>query len=162
VVVGLDWDHPDEALLEFTCRLIAIRRAHPAFRQSGWFEGRARARAGVPDIVWFRPDGAEMTAADWHLPWSKAIGVFLNGTELPDRDRPGTAVTDESFLLCLNPHGEPVRFTLPGPPFGSAWDCVVDTSAPGSDPGGTRVEANAAVSLEPASLRMVRRVAAPS
>ena len=39
----LDWglDAEARALLEFTRRLIALRRAHPLFRRRTWFRGRA-------------------------------------------------------------------------------------------------------------------------
>ena len=39
-----DWDDVDDELLEFTRKLIALRREHPVFRRRGWFQGRPIAR----------------------------------------------------------------------------------------------------------------------
>ena len=35
-----DWEDVDTGLLEFTRRLIALRRDHPVFRRRRWFQGR--------------------------------------------------------------------------------------------------------------------------
>ena len=59
-----DWEHEDGALLAFTQRLIAFRRAHPVFRRRHFFHGESLG-ADAPDIAWFRPDGSEMKAEDW-------------------------------------------------------------------------------------------------
>ena len=37
---------------------------------------------------------------------------------------------DITLLLLLNAYHEPVEFTLPAAPGGSAWDCLVDTNEP--------------------------------
>ena len=34
-----DWEHTDEALADFTRRLIALRREHPVLRRRRWFQG---------------------------------------------------------------------------------------------------------------------------
>ena len=54
----MDWELDDDAatLLEFTRRLIALRREHPIFRRRRFLNGAGRPRA-MPDIWWFRPDG---------------------------------------------------------------------------------------------------------
>ena len=55
-----DWEAVRRGLLDFTRRLIALRRAHPVFRRRRWFLGGAcrRPRSAAPDIDWCRPDGA--------------------------------------------------------------------------------------------------------
>jgi len=39
----------------------------------------------------------------------------------------GEPVRDESFLILLNPHHEPMRFTLPQIHPGTIWELVLDT-----------------------------------
>ncbi|CAN0472949.1 unnamed protein product, partial [Phaeothamnion confervicola] len=47
----LDWSQVDEALLEFTARLIELRRATPQLRDGRWWHGQADAD-GHRDVVW--------------------------------------------------------------------------------------------------------------
>ena len=120
-----DWDHVDEDLLACTRQLIELRRAHPVFRRRRWFQGRPIR--GVPDIAWFRPDGAEMDDADWASGFAKSVAVFLNGDAIPDRDEGGRRVTDDRFLLVLNAHDQPIDWSLPS--HGVArWRVVLDTA----------------------------------
>ncbi|HKR71165.1 MAG TPA: glycogen debranching protein GlgX, partial [Streptosporangiaceae bacterium] len=122
----LDWEDQDEALLEFTRRMIALRREHPVLRRRRWFQG-VPIRGSV-DIGWCRPDGAEMSDEDWDSGIG-SVGVFLNGEAITDRDRRGRHVTDDSLLLLFNGHHEPIEWTLPKQ-WGEWWDLIVDTAAP--------------------------------
>ena len=82
--------------------------------------------SGTVDLGWFKPDGTEMTGQDWDSGVA-AVGVYLNGEAITDRDRRGQRVSDDSFLLLFNGHDEPVEWTLPGP-WGGPWELVLDTS----------------------------------
>jgi glycogen operon protein len=124
----LDWENRDEALLEFTRRLIRIQARHPVFRRRRWFIGRPVRGAGVSDIAWLRPDGEEMTDADWQQPHAKSFVVFLNGDALREIDEDGRPVHDDSFLLLFNGHHEPIPFAVPSARFGTEWTLVVDTA----------------------------------
>jgi glycogen operon protein len=122
-----DWAAADTALLTFTRRLIALRRAHPVFRRRRWFiDGSIRADGAVHDIDWFRPDGIRMTTTDWLLPVPAAIGISLSGDHVVDID--GRPVADDSFYICLNARGEELDFQVPGPPLGAFWATVLDTA----------------------------------
>ena len=146
-------------LLEFTQRVVALRRAHPVFRRRRWFQGRPIRRAGeVADIGWFRPDGSEMTDQDWGDGYAKSIGVFLNGEALPDPDERGERVRDDSFLLLLNAHHEPLPFTLPPSSWGGSWTVVLDTALPLVEEGDVFVKAGGELTIEGRSLVVVRRV----
>ena len=76
-----DWelDERRARLLDFTRRVIALRREHPVFRRDGFFSGSGE---DLPDVWWMRPDGRKMTQRDWRNDQAHAIGVFLNGDEV--------------------------------------------------------------------------------
>jgi glycogen operon protein len=55
------WDDPKWKLLNFTKKLIRLRRAHPIFRRRDFFKGVPVGDAGRKDVAWLKPDGHEMT-----------------------------------------------------------------------------------------------------
>ncbi|ASO21369.1 glycogen operon protein [Actinoalloteichus hoggarensis] len=131
-VSWVDWsraaDHED--LVDFVSALNRLRRNHPVFRRRRFFAGRPiRTGDELRDLAWFTPSGDEMTEHDWDVPFGRAVTVFLNGDGIPDRDRRGERVTDDSFLLCFNAHGQELEVTLPGPDYGLEWTVVVDTAS---------------------------------
>jgi isoamylase len=129
----IDWelDEGGWGLLESTRALIALRAAHPVFRRRKFFQGQALRGSAVKDIGWFTSDGAEMDGAGWRAPDIAALGVFLNGDEIPDRGPRGEQIVDDSFLVLLNGGAEPVPFTLPGTPWAKEYELVLETA---SDP----------------------------
>ncbi|RDH74388.1 glycogen debranching enzyme GlgX [Mycolicibacterium moriokaense] len=136
----IHWDEADEALIEFTRKVSALRAAHPVFRRRRFFSGtpvRQRGRARLPDIAWLAPDGAEMTDEDWESGFVKSLGVYLNGYGIPDLDVRGERIVDDSFMLFFNAHYEPIDFKLPRKEFGATWvpviysaDDVIEESKP--------------------------------
>src|SRR4051812_28766966 len=88
------WDEADPDLLDFTRRLIALRRAHPVFRRTTFLTGKEVKGSGLPDVWWFRPDGRRMTQKDWQREDAHTLGVFLNGAEIPERTPDGKEVAD--------------------------------------------------------------------
>ena len=73
------------ALLEFTRRLIALRRDAPGLPARRRSSPASPTSGGLPDVWWFRPDGRRMTRRDWDGPGGPALGVFLNGDEIRAR-----------------------------------------------------------------------------
>ena len=119
-----DWGAADEELLAFARRLIELRRTHPVFRRTKFFEGKGDL---LPDVWWMRPDGRRMTRRDWDNLGGRAIGVFLNGDELNAETRTGEEVRDESFLILFNAHFEDISFRLPARRFGTRWQLELQT-----------------------------------
>ncbi len=154
-----DWelDASQERLLEFTRSLIAFRDAHPAFRRRAFFTGAAAGNSGLPDIWWFRPDGRKMTQRDWGRGEAKAIGVFLNGDEIPRHSPRGEELRDESFLLLFNGHYEPIAFHLPTRRFGVRWTLDLSTASGDGADDGTVVAAREPITVEARSLVVLRR-----
>ncbi len=126
----VDWEHVDQPLVEFTAALARLRREHPTFRRSRFFDGRPVLREDerIPDIVWLRPDGTVMEPSDWDSGFGRAIGVFLNGNGIRERDRRGEDITDKHFIVLFNAGDDEVDFTLPDVDFSPRWDVLVDTA----------------------------------
>ena len=78
-VSWIDWDAVDGDLRAFATRLLQLRREHVVFRRSRFFLGQTIVGTGVKDIVWLRPDGAEMTPEDWQNPGAKCACFMLSG-----------------------------------------------------------------------------------
>jgi len=124
----IDWSGAgQDGLLEFTRALATLRREHPVFRRRRFFRGRDGGGHG-PDIAWLTPAGREMTGHDWQTSYARAVAVFLNGDAITEPGPRGEPVRDDSFLLLLNAHHEPLSFTLPGRRFGRRWAVIADTA----------------------------------
>jgi isoamylase len=147
-----NWDRVDEGLLDFTRRLIALRREHPVLRRRRWFQGLPIR--GSVDLGWCKPDGSEMGDEDWAAGSAPTVGLFLNGEAITDRDRRGQRVTDDCFLLLFNAHHEPIEWTLPKL-WGERWELVIDTSGPGRD--GEALESGRALPVAGRSVVVLQR-----
>ncbi len=154
-----DWelDEPRMQLLEWTKRLIALRKAHPVFRRTRFLEGQNGGAGGLPDVWWFRPDGRRMTIRDWEDPGGRALGVFLNGERLQDLTPWGEPERDDSFLLMFNAHFEPVTFRIPARRFGARWVLELATAEPGLEAGSRAFAARDEVPLIERSIVVLRR-----
>jgi isoamylase len=152
-----DWEDWQRDLLSFTQRLIALRRDHPTFRRSRFLEGRSSPGADLPDVWWMRPDGRRMTQRDWRRGDARAIGVFMNGDEIPALTPQGEPVADDSFLLLFNAHYEPIEFKLPTRRFGARWRFVLSTAEPEVEDGSRSYPARAAIPVESRSILVLRR-----
>jgi isoamylase len=124
-----DWslDRADQALLRFTRQLIRLRRRHPVLRRRQFFYGRRIHGSEVKDLAWFRPDGKEMTEEDWNNPHTRCFGLRLAGDGIEEVDARGRRIVDDTFLILINAHHEPVPFLLPAHRRGVRWDLLVDT-----------------------------------
>jgi isoamylase len=157
----VDWDLDPgrQDLLDFTRRLVRLRREHPVLHRRRFFEGAGDGGTSpvgdgtttppemtppemtLPEIEWLDLTGARMDDADWQHAYARSVMVFLNGDAIPERDRRGAHVVDDSFLLLLNAHSDPLVFTLPAPAYGKFWTVVVDTDS--SMPEGSEHDAGA-------------------
>jgi glycogen operon protein len=124
-----DWNF-DEArtrLLEFTAKLIALRKDHPNLHRRRFFQDRKIRGSVVRDVSWYGTDGNEISDQVWNEPWSKSIGVMFNGRTLGVMDEDGEQVIDDSFLMLVNAADSGVEYVLPEPPNERPWRQVLDT-----------------------------------
>jgi isoamylase len=155
----VDWQLDDERreLLEFTRKLIRLRRQHPLIQRATFFAGREIRGVGVRDVVWFRHDGAQMTDEDWTNASTSSLGLFLPGSGLEPLDEEGKPQDDDDLLLVLNASGSDLSFALPA--FierGSAigWDLLLDTA---DDAKSELIEPGGSTLLVARSLKMFTR-----
>ena len=152
----LDWSDVDEELLQFVRKLVRFRQEHRIFRRRRWFQG-VPVHGEVPDIGWFRPDGAAMSEEDWRVGFAKSLGIFMNGEAISTLDQFGERVVDDSFYLLFNAHHGAVEFRLPHALFGKRWLKELDTAEP-EELTTVTVEAGGCVRVEGRSLLLLRRV----
>ncbi len=127
-----DWtlDEHRQGLLAFTRSLIALRRRHPVLRRREFFSGRRIRGSEVKDLTRFRPDGKETTEEDWKNPHTRSLGLRLAGDALAEVDAWDEQIVDDTFLVLLNAHHEPIPFVLPAHRPGVRWEIVLDSRAP--------------------------------
>jgi glycogen operon protein len=128
----IDWetDAQGRELFEFARRLVHLRRRHPAFRRRGFFEGRPLRGSRLKDILWLKPDGAEMAEEEWQQNFARCLGMLLSGQAADQFDDRGRAVVDRYFVVLFNAHHDNIDFTLPPCPDNCQWLQVIDTFDP--------------------------------
>jgi glycogen operon protein len=163
-ITWVDWslDSCKIALMEFTQKLIQFRRDHPSLHRRKFYQDRAIRGTEEKDIVWLRPDGQEMSDEEWGLGWVRCLGMILNGETLGEVDESGEPIEDDTFLILLNCHHEPIQFFVPKPPGMEKWEIVIDTNDPGLDPDSRFSEPGTAIDLLPLSLVVCREPKPPS
>ena len=128
----LDWEgmgDEGKALLIFARKLIRLRRAHIVFHRHRFFLGQAIPGTEVKDIVWLRPDGAEMSERDWGNAQAKALAMRLSGEPgLMHLSERGEQEPDDTFLILLNASHDDVTFRIPADPAAASWEVMVDTA----------------------------------
>jgi len=132
-----DWklNGQERELLALVQKLIAFRKAHPVLRRRLFFQGRHIRGSEVKDLSWFRPDGKELSDEDWNAGYVRSLALRLAGDAISETNEKGRPITDETLLMLLNAHHEPLPFTLPAHKRGVIWQLVLDTSVTAaSDP----------------------------
>jgi isoamylase len=127
----LDWelDERRRTQFEFTRYVIELQKKHAVFRRRKYFQGRRLRGSNVRDLTWLSPNGEQMSDAEWEAGWVRALGVCFAGDALGEVDEHGALLEDDTLLLLLNAHTEPVPFRLPGGE-DRVWEVLVDTGAP--------------------------------
>ncbi|WP_370650118.1 glycogen debranching protein GlgX [Oscillochloris sp. ZM17-4] len=127
----LDWrlDEVGESMLEFTRRLVQIRREHPVLHRRRFFQGRRIYGSDIRDILWLRPDGEQMSQEEWERGSVRCLGMLLNGQVMNEWGVQGRRIYDDVLLLALNAHYEQVPFQLPYGADGRTWELLADTFA---------------------------------
>jgi glycogen operon protein len=126
-----DWklDEPRQRLLEFTSKLIQLRKDHPNLHRRRFFQDRQIRGSVVRDVAWFGTDGNEISDEAWGHAYNKTVGVMFNGKTLGVMDDEGEPVIDDSFLIFVNASDNGVEYKLPEAPGKTPWRQLVDTES---------------------------------
>jgi len=153
----LDWSQPDEDLLAFTKRLVALRRAHPVFRRRRFLVGVEAA-----ELAWFTPAGTPMTGENWADPNARALAIYLDGDDAPDLAEDGAPLLDDDFLVLVNGWWEKLLFRVPDIDEPRAWRTELDTYDPGRAVDPPDLHAGDDLTLGPGSILVLRAAATGS
>jgi isoamylase len=126
-----NWERDDEQnqLLEFTRKLIQLRKEHPVFRRPKFLKGRRIPGSENRDVMWFNPGGNQMSEEEWTSPFVRCLGMLLSGDATDVLNFEGESIRDDTFLLLINAHHEAIPFVLPGKE-NLEWQLILDTTEP--------------------------------
>jgi isoamylase len=104
-----------------------LRREHPVLRRRRhFFRGRRIRGSEVKDLSWHKPDGNEMTDDDWQS-YTRCLGIRLAGDAIDEVDPAGQRIVDDTLLVLINAHHEPLDFVLPTHTREVSWETLLDT-----------------------------------
>ncbi len=111
-----DWAKVDNALLDFTARLCAFRRATPQLRDARWWNGESDT-SGQRDVQWLDRQGRDMRVEHWQDTQRFVLGMLLGARAIE-----GTA----PLLVLFNAEQKDCAFALPR----GHWTLRFDTALP--------------------------------
>lgn len=128
--INWDIDTKGQELLEFTRFIIKVFHKHPILQRRRFFSGHNSNHLAIKDLTWLHPDGREMAKSDWNNSQIRYLGLRLAGDAIDEVDEHGDNIVDDTLLILLNAHYEPVTFKLPQCPSDKRWELVLDTKNP--------------------------------
>jgi pullulanase/glycogen debranching enzyme len=114
----IDWNLDDKqlGLLDFTKKLIRVRKEHPVFRHKKYF---GEVRPGIKQAIFYDTAGNELNVFNWQQPSINSFSLLLRGDAIEVAPKPDTKETvlriaGRSFVLLCKKRVEakPVE-TLP-------------------------------------------------
>ena len=123
----LSWklNQEQSELLQFTRKLIWLRRNHPVLRRREFFSGRVRAELQTKDATFFDPHGNEMNEEAWRAPFVRCLGAMFSDLRSKKNE---TSTETDTFLVLMNAHYESIPFQLPLLGKECFWHSIFDTS----------------------------------
>ncbi|MEN3363870.1 MAG: isoamylase [Burkholderiales bacterium] len=107
-----------KSLIDFLCRLAALRRNFEALQAGRYLHGDEVA-PGMPDIEWFCEAGKALSADAWQNPEARAFAVR--------RAAVGRDGEPDAVLLFINGGHDPLQFQFPDQD--RHWHQLLDTAA---------------------------------
>ena len=111
-ITWIDWSRADTALVDFTARVLGLRRLLRPLANR-WYSGLPDRR-GLPDLTWLRSDGQTLEGDAWRDPHSRVLGCLIG--------RPARAMAP--LLLLVNGDAWDRLFHLPS----GVWQVVLDST----------------------------------
>ncbi|GAC1653748.1 MAG: glycogen debranching protein GlgX [Candidatus Dormibacteraceae bacterium] len=154
----IDWENADDGLIDFTRRLISLRRHNPVLHRQRFFVGAVGRGHRRKDLVWFRSDGQEMKDANWRHHSLSSLGMLLNGDMIPDRSERGETIRGDTLLLLFHAGHEELDWRLPAE-WAKEWEVLLDTARPAEPSGERSLQGAESLALVPRSVVVLRRKA---
>ena len=114
----IDWRRADQQLIDFTARLVALRRMSPMMHDDHFRHGREIA-LGFRDLDWLDERNELLSEEDWQNPEGRAL--------VARRALRRTDGKIEILALLMNGAEEAINFMLPPQ---LHWGLVLDSAAP--------------------------------
>lgn len=145
----MDWSHGDEEMLDFTRRMISLRKELSSIRRTQFFDGQVNPATSLADVTWLEGNASLLCHEEWHDPRRAFFGALLDGAP--------------PLLLLYNRGDLPQDFLLPGSSK-TVWSLVFDTSlTPGFlEPGSRLIEGGVAFQIKASSMACLRLMEGPA
>ncbi len=117
---AIHWRSADKTLAQFTSRLVAARRAHPALSRDAFLTGQPFDASGLPDVEWRDAEGPMSPAA-----WGDPAGAVLVAVFAA----PAEGGVDRA-AIAMNRANADTTLVLPPPRAGMAWRTILDSADP--------------------------------
>ena len=118
-----DWEllNENKDLLEFTKKLINLRKTHFSFLRKHFFTGISKAEGTPSDITWFDHQAQK---PNWNVP-SNFLAFLIDGNKINlESDE-----NDSDFYFMANSYNNDITVKLPPPSSGvKTWHRLIDTS----------------------------------
>ncbi|MGD0189058.1 MAG: glycogen debranching enzyme GlgX, partial [Roseiarcus sp.] len=160
--IWIDWQDlgaETVKLRDFVRKLVKLRREHSVFRRGRFFHGSPIPGMKIKDITWLRPDGKETEPQDWERPSAHFLSFMLSGEAGHYHlTAAGEPETDDTFLVIMNAHHEPISCRMPSFDTSVVWELAFDTSvADGLDGGGRQLKPGDTYAVTPRSFLLLSR-----
>ncbi|SFK18019.1 glycogen operon protein [Methylocapsa palsarum] len=120
----IDWSSVDEQLIEFSARLIRLRRATGALSAETPLTGAPVDATGIPDVEWLNADGEPLRIEDWGDRGARTLAAVFYDEGAGDLRAPGRAA------VFINGSGVPALWRVPHPRDQHVWCLEIDSSQP--------------------------------
>ncbi|MEO9254866.1 MAG: glycogen debranching enzyme GlgX, partial [Tepidiformaceae bacterium] len=153
-----NWDltPPQREMLDWTRKIIDVRKQHPVLRRRDYFRGRPIRGAAMKDLSWLRAAGGEMSEEEWYDDGIHSIGLWMAGNASDLTEDEGEPVLDDTILILMNATDSPCDFKLPSAGGIGRWTSVLDTAEPLEDVGARRFRGGGTYPLKGRSMAILR------
>lgn len=130
----INWEalsNDEQEFLEFTRRLIGLRRDHPVLRRNRFLHGLQTSKTtGLRDIEWISPGGGLMADYHWQEPKAHCIGMLLAGDAGEYFTADGYPEIDDTLFIVFNAGETSIPIQMPEVAGADYWRCLLDTARP--------------------------------
>ena len=117
-----DWKNQDDysEIYDFVRKAINLRKNHPVFRRTTFFEGKAHSSNAIPDISWFASDGK---TPEWNYA-NHFLAYRLGGNKSETKAQHD----DNDFFIMCNSGTTDITVKIPVSGKNKKWHRLIDTS----------------------------------